>query len=308
MEEMTLEEYIEMVDRQGEMLLDVIANIAFGNLDVGVEIPEGIGVFREIALGLQVLIEDYRDFILREKVARDELEARVLERTEQLEKANQDLEAFSYSISHDLRAPLRSVIGFSNILMDEYGTDMPEQAKHFHRRVQENALKMGQLIEDLLAFSKMGRAPIRKRLVDPHQIGQEVLTELLPDLDDPRFEIIFPPLPECQADPSLLKQVFTNLLSNAIKYSSTREESRIEIGWQDHPDTPAYFVRDNGVGFDMKYANKLFGVFERLHREEDFEGTGIGLAIASLIIQQHGGRIWAEAEVDQGATFYFTLS
>ncbi|HNB55309.1 MAG TPA: ATP-binding protein, partial [Anaerolineales bacterium] len=175
-------------------------------------------------------------------------------------------------------------------------------------RIIENSHRMSQLINDLLTFSRLGRQPIHKQRVNPSTVITDVLDDLHLELVSRKVQILIASsLPECEADPALLRLVYANLLSNALKYSRPRTVARIEVGWMEQGEEVVYFVKDNGVGFDMKYADKLFGVFQRLHRQEDFEGTGVGLANVQRIIHRHGGRIWGEAEVDQGATFYFTL-
>jgi light-regulated signal transduction histidine kinase (bacteriophytochrome) len=234
-----------------------------------------------------------------------ELEQRVQERTAQLEAANKELEAFSYTVSHDLRAPLRGIDGFSRILLEDYAAKLGAEGQHYLSRVRASTQRMGQLIDDLLAFSRLGRQALHTQTVAPNALIQSVLIELLPDSAGHPVDLVVGDLPECQADPALLRQVFANLLSNALKYSRPRALARIEVGWSAR--ARAYFVQDNGAGFDMRYVDKLFGVFQRLHTDETFEGTGVGLAIVHRIIQRHGGRVWAEAQVDQGATFYFTL-
>ncbi len=236
----------------------------------------------------------------------EHLEQRVRERTAELEAANRELEAFSYSVSHDLRAPLRAVDGFSSILAKQHGEQMPAEARDYLRLIQDNTKQMGQLIDDLLAFSRLGRQPIRKQPVDPARIVKRCLAEL-PEVQQRQVDITVGELPPCRGEPALLKQVWVNLLSNAVKYTRQRDAARIEVGCRDGDGERVYFVRDNGVGFNMRYAHKLFGVFQRLHRAEDYEGTGVGLAIVHRIVQRHGGRVWAEAEPDRGATFYFTL-
>jgi signal transduction histidine kinase len=239
-----------------------------------------------------------------------ELEQRVHDRTAQLEAANRELEAFSYSVSHDLRAPLRAIDGFSRILLEDYGPMLPEEARRYTAIVQDNARQMGQLINDLLAFARLSRQPLNKRQVETAEIVRHALDTLWTEQKERRLEVVVADLPPCQADPALLKQVFINLLSNALKYTRGREAARIEVGSyieEGSPPDHVFYVKDNGAGFDMKYAHKLFGVFQRLHRQEEYEGTGVGLAIVQRIVHRHGGRVWAEAEVDRGATFYFTL-
>ncbi|MGH8010272.1 MAG: sensor histidine kinase, partial [Candidatus Binatia bacterium] len=236
-----------------------------------------------------------------------ELEQHVIERTAQLETANKELEAFSYSVSHDLRAPLRAMDGFSRILLEDYAPQLTSDAARYLQMVRESAQRMGSLIDDLLTFSRLGRQPLTKQPVAPADLVRQTLTELRVEQENRRVEINLGELPLCQADPALLKQVFVNLLTNALKFTRRRELACIEIGCQQLNGDQIYFVKDNGVGFDMQYVHKLFGVFQRLHRIEDYEGTGVGLAIVQRILHRHGGRVWAEAAIDEGATFYFTV-
>jgi signal transduction histidine kinase len=224
-----------------------------------------------------------------------------------LGEAVKELEAFSYSVSHDLRAPLRSVDGFSRILLEDYERELPEQARSYLHSVSESAGQMGRLIDDLLNLARLGRQPVKKRRVAPGDLVRQCLEELRPEQDGRAVEITVGHLPVCEADPALLKQAFANLLGNALKFTRDREPARIEIGCHIDGGPPVYYVRDNGAGFDMKYEDKLFGVFQRLHRVEDFDGTGVGLAIVQRVVHRHGGRVWAEGEVDKGATFYLTL-
>jgi light-regulated signal transduction histidine kinase (bacteriophytochrome) len=235
----------------------------------------------------------------------EKLERRVCERTAELETANKELEAFSYSVSHDLRAPLRAVDGFSQAVLEDYGALLPEDGRRCLQTIRGGAQRMGALIDDLLTFSRLGRQPINKQPIATADLVRATLEEL--GGEGQEREIQIGDLPPCSGDPALLKQVWINLLSNAIKYTRKRERAIIEIGCTRQGGETVYFVRDNGTGFDMRYADKLFGVFQRLHRVEDYEGTGVGLAIVQQIIHRHGGRVWADAAVDQGATFYFTL-
>jgi light-regulated signal transduction histidine kinase (bacteriophytochrome) len=236
-----------------------------------------------------------------------ELEQRVTERTVQLEAANKELEAFSYSVSHDLRAPLRAVDGFSQMVLEDYGPLLPEGCRQDLQTIRNSAQKMGKLIDDLLMFSRLNQLPLSKQSVDAGKLVRGVLEELNSQRNGRRIDLRVADLPPCQADPALLKQVWVNLLSNALKYTGKRESALVEIGCAMEKGRNVYFVRDNGAGFDMKYAHKLFGVFQRLHRAEDYEGTGVGLAIVQRVVHRHGGRVWAESAVDRGATFYFTL-
>jgi signal transduction histidine kinase len=236
-----------------------------------------------------------------------ELEQRVAERTAQLEAANKELEAFCYSVSHDLRAPLRAVNGFAGIVLEEFGPQLPAAGRRYLERIRTGGVQMGMLIDDLLAFSRLSRQPMRQRAVDMNQLVAEALAELEPQRVGRPVELRVANLPASQGDPALLKQVWVNLISNAIKYTRDRVPAVIEIGCEGGPGEPIFFVRDNGAGFDMRYAHKLFGVFQRLHRADEFEGTGVGLAIVQRIIHRHGGRVWAEGEEGRGAIFRFTL-
>jgi len=235
-----------------------------------------------------------------------ELERRVGE----LQAANRELESFSYSISHDLRAPLRSLDGFSRILLEEYASELSETPQRYLRVVRESAQEMGRLVDDLLAFSRLGRQPLKKQSVDLAILVHQVVESLSSEWEGRRVEITVGDLPVWQGDLALLRQVFVNLIGNALKFSRQRDPAIIEIGRSvkdEQPGKVVCFVRDNGAGFDMQYADKLFGVFQRLHRAEDYEGTGVGLAIVERIINRHGGRVWAEAEIEKGATFYIAL-
>ncbi|MEJ2661181.1 MAG: PAS domain-containing protein, partial [Desulfobacteraceae bacterium] len=237
-----------------------------------------------------------------------ELEERVLDRTAQLEAANKELEAFAYSVSHDLRAPLRHIIGFLELLKKKAGAMLDEQSHHYMDAISEAAKKMGSLIDDLLAFSRMGRHALTFRAVDLGSLVRDVIGELETDAAGRNIVWRIGELPEVRGDANMLRLVLSNLIANAVKFTRPREEARIEIGAGPAQDGQAViFVRDNGVGFDMAYADKLFNVFQRLHRAEDFEGTGIGLANVRRIIARHGGRTWAEGALDQGAAFYVSL-
>jgi signal transduction histidine kinase len=233
----------------------------------------------------------------------------VTQRTQELEAANRELEAFSYSVSHDLRAPLRAINGFTSILFEDYADALPAEARRYLQRVKDSGEHMGHLVDDLLNFSRLGRQAVRRQRVSIRSLVDRAMTELSPALEGRHVEVVIGELPDGDCDPALVEQVFVNLLSNAFKYSRRREHARVEVGVAEGTDDPGpvFFVRDNGAGFDMEYAGKLFGVFQRLHRAEEFEGTGVGLAIVQRVVERHGGRVWAEAKVDEGATFYFTL-
>ena len=235
------------------------------------------------------------------------LESRVIDRTAELQAANKELEAFSYSVSHDLRSPLRAVDGFSQAVLEDYGSQLPEEGRYQLKTIRAGAQRMGVLIDDLLKFSRLGRSPLNKKEVNTDELVRRVVDGLNSEREGRQIEIQIGDLPLCQGDPALLNQVWVNLVSNAIKYTRHRQRAVIEIGCKVGRDENVYFVRDNGAGFDMRYAHILFGVFQRLHRAEEFEGTGVGLAIVQRVIHRHGGRIWVEAAVDRGATFCFTL-
>ena len=230
------------------------------------------------------------------------------EKVTQLEASNKELEAFSYSVSHDLRAPLRHIDGFSRILKEDHGADIPEDAKRYLDRILDAATNMGQLIDDLLNLARIGRKEMIRRLTSADKVFQQAMADLPSHSDQRDIEWKTEPLPEVDCDPGLLKLVFANLLSNAIKFTRPRQPAVIEVGTRQVDGKTIFFVRDNGVGFDTKYADKLFGVFQRLHRQEEFEGTGIGLATVQRIIHRHGGTIWAESELGRGAVFFFTLA
>jgi two-component system, sensor histidine kinase and response regulator len=235
------------------------------------------------------------------------LEARVRERSAELEASNRELEAFSYSVSHDLRAPLRHISGFSDILTTKYSDKMPEEAAKFLGMINTSVEHMARLIEDLLRLARLGMAPLSRQPVDVSGLVREVLEELMKGQEGISVETRIGNLPPCVGDYALLKQVFINLLSNAVKFSRNAKGPLIEAGFKEQNGERVYFVRDNGAGFNMRNAEKLFGVFQRFHRADEFEGTGVGLSIVQRIIHRHGGRIWAESEVGQGATFFFTL-
>jgi light-regulated signal transduction histidine kinase (bacteriophytochrome) len=234
----------------------------------------------------------------------EELEERVAQRTAQLNEVNKELETFTYSVAHDLRAPLRHIAGFSGILLEEFGPAMDARAQRYLERIREGAGKMGQLVDELLNLARVGRQETKIQQVDLNLIVEEVIGILRPDIQGRQVEWKIAELPCVECDATLVKLVFQNLISNALKYSRPRPLALIEIG---QTQEGAFFVRDNGVGFNMKYADKLFGVFQRLHTAEEFEGIGVGLATVQRIIKKHHGSVWAEAELNKGAAFYFTL-
>jgi signal transduction histidine kinase len=265
---------------------------------------------------MQVLVDAFNDMLTQIeqrdtslRVARDELEVRVRDRTAELEATNKELEAFSYSVSHDLRAPLRHVVGFANLVEAHANDRLDEQSRKYLRTITKAATRMGALIDDLLAFSRMGRAPLAKRRVSLNDLVRDARQEVASIADiDRMIDWQIHNLPEVDGDPALLRVVMINLLANAVKYTSPRSVALIEVGTNGAtPHEVVVFVRDNGVGFDMQYAHKLFGVFQRLHSSDEFEGTGIGLANVRRIINRHGGQVWADSQLDQGATFRFSL-
>jgi signal transduction histidine kinase len=235
-----------------------------------------------------------------------ELEQRVADRTAQLEAANKELEAFSYSVSHDLRAPLRSILGYSDILREDNFDQLNESGKQLLNTVQQNARKMNTLIEDLLQFSKLGKKPLEKTQVNNQKLVKHTLEEMDPVLTA-KASISVSEIYPVEADIALLKQVWINLIGNALKYSSKKENPVIEIGSYKSGNEITFVVKDNGAGFDTRYADRLFGAFQRLHKYAEFPGTGVGLALVQRIINRHGGKVWAEGKVNEGAAFYFTL-
>jgi two-component system, sensor histidine kinase and response regulator len=245
--------------------------------------------------------------VRRLRLENEALERQIRERTAQLEAANQELEAFSYSVSHDLRAPLRHIDSFSKLLLQSE-TSLTEQGRRYLDTVTGATRRMAQLIDDLLNLSRNSRAEMRRTRVDLQEMVDEIIRRLRPETEGRNILWKKGQLSQVQADPALLQQVLSNLLLNAVKYTRQRNPAEIEIGClRDKVNEVTVFVRDNGAGFDMTYVDKLFGVFQRLHGTDEFEGTGIGLAIVRRIITRHGGRTWAEGKVDSGATFYFTL-
>jgi light-regulated signal transduction histidine kinase (bacteriophytochrome) len=230
-----------------------------------------------------------------------------MERTAQLEAVNKELEGFSYSISHDLRAPLRAIIGFTTILEEDYSSKLDNEARRITSVIKSNANTMGQLIDDLLAFSRTGRHGIIKTNIDTREMVKEVIGNLATQYDQSKISWVIGFLPSVKADMHTIRQVWINLISNAVKYSAKKETPRIEIGSFMKEGQTVFFIKDNGVGFDEQYSNKLFKVFQRLHSADEFEGTGVGLALVEKIISKHMGKVWAEAAVNTGATFYFSL-
>jgi len=256
------------------------------------------------------ILEDFNEEKDTVKKYNEDLKIEIYERQkteQQLKMVNKELESFSYSISHDLRAPLRAIQGYSRILFQQYADRLDDEGKELMKDILRNSENMGQLIDDILHFSRLSRKETRYALIDMTDLFNRTYTELINNEKNPRVSYNIHKLPETFADPVLIKQVVVNLLANAIKYSSGRNIPYIEIKGETRGHENIYWISDNGVGFDMKYKDKLFGVFQRLHRSDEFEGTGVGLAIVNRIIEKHGGRVWAEGVVDNGATFYFSI-
>jgi light-regulated signal transduction histidine kinase (bacteriophytochrome) len=232
----------------------------------------------------------------------------LIRRTNQLETSNKELESFSYSVSHDLRAPLRSMDGFSQALLEDYSDRLDNQGRDYLQRVRSASQRMAQLIDDLLLLSRITRTDMRQEEVNLSDLAAEAAQNLSQAAPHRQIDFLIQPELRANGDTRLLRQVFDNLLNNSCKFTEKHSTAKIEFGLAPNGGKPAYYIRDDGAGFDMAYSNKLFGAFQRLHSFEDFKGTGIGLATVQRIIQRHGGRIWAESVVEKGATFYFTLS
>jgi PAS domain S-box-containing protein len=256
-------------------------------------------------IGTNIDITDRKQVEVKIRTLNQELEQRVAERTAQLESTNKELEAFSYSVSHDLRSPLRAIDGFCHILLDDYTDKLDDEGKRLLNVVRDNTGRMGQLIDDILNFSRTGRTEMTYSEIDMEKLALEVFEELRPT--DSKLRVVIEAIPRTKGDHAMMRQVFVNLVSNAIKFTRNRENAMIRVGSSIKGDEAVYYVQDNGAGFDMQYADKLFGVFQRLHAVNEFEGTGIGLAIVKRIITRHGGRVWAEGKVNEGATIYFAL-
>lgn len=291
----------EMVTYEQQALRRRVLESAAGTTNTIVLL--GIGVLLQF-----ILLASVYYFIRHDITERRRAAAELQRRGELLEAANKELEAFSYSVSHDLRAPLRHIDGYAALLRKSVEQSLNEKAARYLQTISDSARQMGQLIDDLLVFSRMGRQEMLHTIVKVDQLIKEVLRDLQPDLKDRQISWTIGILPEVPGDPAMLRQVFMNLLANAVKFTSAKATATIEIGVHQQTETEVVlYVRDNGVGFDMQYAPKLFGVFQRLHRADEFEGTGIGLANVRRIVHRHGGRTWAEAEPDKGATFFVAL-
>jgi hypothetical protein len=241
------------------------------------------------------------------RIEKKRLEESVRERTEELKIANRELEAFSYSVSHDLRAPLRAVSTFTQALISDHAGSLSEDGQRLLQNVNAGAAHMDRLITDLLRLSQLNRQALHKQPVRFGELAQRIVADMATERAGRNIEFVIADFPTWQVDPGLIQQVFVNLISNAIKFTRERENARIEIGYRMDGETMVCFVKDNGVGFNMKYMNKLFGVFQRLHSADQFEGTGVGLSIVRRIVERHGGKVWVDGEQDQGASFYFSL-
>jgi signal transduction histidine kinase len=290
-----------------------LATARLGNVEVRVQGPTEVA---ELAVDFNVLIASVARELAERQRAEDEirslnaeLEARVSLRTEQLTAANQELEAFSYSVAHDLRAPLRAVDGFTAIVIEEHTAELSDAARRYLDMVREGTRQMSALINDLLEFARLSRAEIHTQSVDLLPLVEKAVLALRSEFPGRDVEVTIGPLPHCRGDRALLERVVVNLLSNAFKYTGRKEGAAIVVGAELNKGSGEviYFVKDNGAGFDAKHASKLFGVFQRLHRAEDYPGTGIGLAIVQRIVRRHGGAVWAESEPELGAKFSFTL-
>jgi PAS domain S-box-containing protein len=295
-ESVQMEMMVEHPERANRVCLEVTARPlrdSQGNLGGGVAVLRDITERKAAEQKVQELNQN--------------LEARVIERTAELKAANKELEAFTYSVSHDLRAPLRHISGFTKILVEKFHSSLPAEAQQHLQLIAQGANRMGQLVDELLKLARLGRQALSVEVTELSFLVKDVVTLLAPETVGRQVEWKIDELPSAECDPVLIRQVFQNLISNALKYSRPRSPAVIEIGRTEKEGETVIFVKDNGVGFDMRYMGKLFGVFQRLHLAEEFEGTGIGLATVERIIKKHGGRVWVEAELDRGATFYFTL-
>jgi PAS domain S-box-containing protein len=295
-ESVQVELTVEHPDRANRVFLEVTARPMKdnqGNLGGGVAVLRDITERKAAEREIQALNQD--------------LETRVIERTAELKASNNELEAFTYSVSHDLRAPIRHISGFAKILIENFRSSLPTEAHEHLQLIVQAAHRMGQMVDEMLKLARLGRQALTVKVTGLSTLVEDVITLLAPEIEGRQVEWKIGQLPFVECDPILMPQVFQNLISNALKYSRPRSPAVIEIGQTEKEGEKVIFVKDNGVGFDMKYSDKLFGVFQRLHVAEEFEGNGIGLATVERIIKKHGGRVWVEAELDRGATFYFTL-
>jgi hypothetical protein len=293
-----------------QKVIKLLLNIYQGAIHQNNELIQTRDELRQLNEKLEELVEERTKELKKdeEKILafNAELENRILERTTQLDAANKELEAFAYSVSHDLRAPLRAVDGFSKFVLEDYEDKLDSEGKRLLNLIRSNIQKMDQLITDLLALSRVARCELNFSGIDMTQMAISMFKEIAPDVPD-KISLKVDPLPEAYADPTYIRQVWANLIANAIKFSSKEKKPSINICGRTENGFNVYYVKDNGVGFNPEYAHKLFGVFQRLHKSDDFEGTGVGLAIIQRIIHRHGGKVWAEGEEGKGATFWFSL-
>ncbi|HZY39108.1 MAG TPA: ATP-binding protein [Mucilaginibacter sp.] len=289
------------ITRPLDELMTVATAIAQGNYSRTVPIDQ----YKDDEIGR--LAKAFNAMIGQVSLSHRELESRVEERTLQLASVNKELEAFSYSVSHDLRTPLRAINGYSIMLKEDYESELDSEGKRIVKNIINNAKMMGQLIDDLLSFSRMGKKELVRTPIDMQFLAETVVRELLQHEPENKYQINIAVLPPATGDEVMIKQVMVNLVGNAIKYSSKKEDPLVEIGATDEETKISYYIRDNGAGFDMAYSSKLFGVFQRLHSQEDFEGSGVGLALVKRIIEKHNGEVWAEGSEGTGATFYFSI-
>jgi signal transduction histidine kinase len=281
--------------------------IAEGDRDVRVDVRSGDEV-ETLATAFNAMVRDLSSAYSELETLNQQLEQRVRDRTAELRQANADLESFTYSVSHDLRAPLRAIDAFSQIIEEDHGGALPDDARELFGRMRTSTKHMATLIDNLLNLSRIGRAAIGIARVDLRALASSIIEELQAEQPQRSLQIKLGELPPCQGDINFLRQVLVNLISNAFKFTLKCDPASVEVGSKQTDQGLTYFVRDNGAGFDMQYADKLFGVFQRLHKQTDFPGTGVGLSIVKRIVQKHGGTIWAESAPGKGATFYFTLA
>ena len=286
--------------------------VGSGNLDhsIGLSTRDELGElarsFDRMTVTLKEVTASKAD-LEKEIVERKRAEETLSRLNEELEESNKQLESFSYSVSHDLREPLRAISGFTGILNEDYRSKLDIEGKKIIDTILSGTERMGRLINDLLAFSRAGRQAIAGTDIDMYKLTEKIVEELKSETNGRSLDINIRPMASAYGDPNLIRQVMTNLIANAIKFTRTRDKAILEIGGGENERENIYFIKDNGVGFNPEFADKLFGVFQRLHTKEQFEGTGVGLAIVHRIVLRHGGRVWAESEPDKGAIFYFSL-
>ena len=291
-----LRQQLEEAQKTIALLQDELTEMNKGINGLNFELEQRIDELSRVNIELQ-----------REITKRIQAEEEIKSYAAKLENANKELETFAYSVSHDLRTPLRAIDGFSRILIEDFNEKLDDEGRRVLNVIRSNTVRMGQLIDDILSFSRLGRIEMNALDIDMEKLARSVVNELKPTVHDRNVELIIGTLPPSQGDKAMIRVVIVNLVNNAIKFTRPRTVARIEIGGRTENSENIYFVRDNGVGFDMNYQTKLFGVFQRLHSQDEFEGTGIGLALVKQVITRHGGRVWAEGKVDEGAVIHFTL-